>query len=176
VREAVGGTLDERAIADDEYEASETFLYGAGAARPAIDVFLIASGTTLLGMAGGIPGAQAMHGTRSSGVVIGLDDLESGIDGGIYELDFPPVLLAHEIGHFLGLFHTSESDGSSFEPLSDTPSCPASRDVNGDGLLDPFECAGFGAENVMFWGVLSADASFSSSQQAILRGAAVLSP
>jgi len=175
-RVAVGGTLDARAIADDEQEAAENFAYGAGAGRPALDVFLIASGTTLLGMAGGIPGAMTMHGTRSSGVVIGLDDLETGIDGGFFDAAYPPVLLGHEVGHFLGLFHTSEADGTEIEPLGDTPVCDASRDENGDGLLEPAECAGFGAENVMFWGVQSSDATFSPSQRDVLRGAAVLSP
>jgi hypothetical protein len=175
-RVAVGGTLDARAIADDEQEAAENFAYGAGAARPALDVFLIASGTTLLGMAGGIPGAMTMHGTRSSGVVIGLDDLETGIDGGFFGAGYPPVLLAHEIGHFLGLFHTSEADGTVIEPLDDTPACEASRDENGDGVLEPSECGGFGAENVMFWGVQTSAATFSPSQRDVLRGAAVLSP
>jgi hypothetical protein len=84
--------------------------------------------------------------------------------------------LAHEVGHFLGLFHTSETDGSSYEPLSDTPVCDLSHDTSGDGIVDAFECMGLGAENVMFWGVTIADATFSAMQRDVLRGAAVLSP
>jgi hypothetical protein len=31
--------------------------------------------------------------------------------------------MAHEIGHYLGLFHTTETDGSTTDPLDDTPNC-----------------------------------------------------
>jgi hypothetical protein len=31
--------------------------------------------------------------------------------------------LAHEIGHFMGLYHTSEKDGAAHDVLSDTPEC-----------------------------------------------------
>src|SRR5690606_14238474 len=33
----------------------------------------------------------------------------------------------HEVGHFVGLEHTSEEDGVSFDPLADTPECRGRR-------------------------------------------------
>ena len=55
------------------------------------------------------------------------------------------------MGHFAGLFHTSEDGGRVFEPLTDTPECRAESDLDGDGVLVPDECGAFGATNVMFW-------------------------
>lgn len=175
-RIAVGGTVDMNAVTMDEHAAAALFRYGAGAARPAVDVFLIGSGTTLLGLAGGVPGAQTMHGTQSSGVVLGLGDIESMLDAGLAERGFPAVVLAHEIGHFLGLFHTSETDGSSFEPLPDTDVCPFSRDANGDGFVDADECRDLDGENIMFWGVTFADSRFSPDQIDVIAGSPVMLP
>jgi hypothetical protein len=31
--------------------------------------------------------------------------------------------MAHEIGHFLGLRHTTEHGGSAHDPITDTPEC-----------------------------------------------------
>ena len=44
-------------------------------------------------------------------------------DLGAESIDFLAIVLAHEIGHFSGLFHTSEGDGTSSEPLPDTERC-----------------------------------------------------
>jgi hypothetical protein len=30
---------------------------------------------------------------------------------------------AHEVGHYLGLYHTTELDGEDVDPISDTPDC-----------------------------------------------------
>ena len=54
--------------------------------------------------------------------------------------------MAHEVGHWLGLRHTSERTGKTFDYIKDTPECPAHRDHNGDGRVDQAECAGAGAE------------------------------
>ena len=42
------------------------------------------------------------------------------IDGDLYT----GVVLAHEVGHYIGLFHTTESFGGGEDPLQDTPECP----------------------------------------------------
>jgi hypothetical protein len=59
--------------------------------------------------------------------------------------------MAHESGHFLGLYHTTERGGGTHDPLPDTPECSSRRDSNGDGFVLPGECRGKGAENMMFW-------------------------
>ncbi len=73
----------------------------------------------ILGIAGGIPGPVLKHGTGRSGVAVATSSV--GTPGA-------PSLahtVAHELGHYLGLFHTSEyfSMGGTPEhdPLPDTP-------------------------------------------------------
>ena len=58
----------------------------------------------------------------------------------------------HEMGHFLGLFHPSESAGTLFDPIADTPQCPLSQNSNNDSKLTAEECGQqYGADNLMFW-------------------------
>ncbi len=107
-------------------------------------------GFIILGIAGGIPGPPAIQGTPHSGVALTMMGYR----------DSPTVFgqtMAHEGGHYLGLFHTSESGGTSHDPLPDTAQCKASNDSNFDGYVTTQECAGKGSENFMFW--LAADGS-----------------
>lgn len=82
--------------------------------------FSFSSGGGVLGISMGIPGAAALHGSGLSGVAMTGEYL--GQAGGGNTLT--AVILAHELGHFLGLFHTSEMNTSySPNPLQDTPEC-----------------------------------------------------
>jgi len=47
-----------------------------------------------------------------------------GMSGLAVEYDAGPLVLAHEIGHFLGLFHTTDEDGN--DVLESTPPCELS--------------------------------------------------
>ena len=84
---------------------------------------------------------------------------------------------AHEMGHWLGLFHTTEFNGTSFDPLSDTAQCSISLDIDSDGKVYPEECEGYGADNLMFWTAWSTSSqaagkkqeNLSSEQQYILK-------
>ena len=59
---------------------------------------------------------------------------------------------AHEMGHQIGLFHTTEKEGTVFDILSDTPECASSsQDNDSSGTLTAEECDGFGGDNLMFW-------------------------
>ena len=66
-------------------------------------------------------------------------------------LEEVPLVAMHEMSHQMGLFHTSEFDGTTIEPLGDTPACLRDHDQNGDGMLTPAECRTAGADNLMFW-------------------------
>lgn len=102
-----------------------------------------------LGFAAGIPGPNGIHGTASSGLVVSIDTHLDG-DGATLLTDLMGETIAHEIGHQLGLFHSTEADGGN-DALDDTPACGLDRDADSDGELSAEECAGIDGENLMFW-------------------------
>lgn len=129
-------------------------LYAAEGAQPdevvvvLVRDFLGGSGT--LGMAGGIPGPLGLVGTPRSAVLLSVD-AHRRYDGTLNEVALGETL-AHEVGHQLGLFHTTEADGLSFDPLADTPSCDAATwDLDGDGYVGAGECRFADGQNFMFW-------------------------
>lgn len=79
----------------------------------------------------------------------------------------------HEAAHFMGLFHTTEEDGLSFDPILDTPECPADDyDADGDGYIDDYECdLEGGANNFIFYsGILDfAPFTMTADQAWVLR-------
>lgn len=119
-------------------------------------------GYVILGIAGGIPGPPGIAGGPHSGVAVTI----SGV------LDRPTLLgqvMAHEGGHYLGLFHTSEATGTTHDPLPDTVQCSSSRDSNWDGYVSPEECAGSGADNFMFWAASGTARGTSAEQGRVVR-------
>lgn len=71
-------------------------------------------------------------------------------DGDFRELG---ATIVHEGSHFLGLEHTTEDDGLTFDRLADTPECPLDIfDEDQSGDVDDLECgAEGGADNFLFW-------------------------
>lgn len=112
-------------------------------------------GATILGLAGGPPGTAAVGSTSKSGVVVSAASFTS-------DPSEVARIIAHEGGHFLGLFHTTEKDGSQTDPLGDTPEC--TTDTDGNGTLSTSECTGTGADNLMWW-ASSADSTQMSDDQ-----------
>lgn len=122
----------------------------------------------LLGIAGGIPGLPGFVGTKASGMVVFTESHRSfGTAGTVLsdaDLRFIGNTIAHEAGHFLGLFHVTERNGATTaspinyreDSLIETPKCLATNNVNANGQVDISECLGTGftnsgALNLMFW-------------------------
>jgi hypothetical protein len=143
----------------------------------AVNLFFIedysGSNAGLLGNATGIPGSMKMANSWN-GV---LNGLTAHATGSTIDSQLLGETVAHEFGHQLGLFHTSERGGTSFDILSDTPECAISRDSSGGGTVSAEECDGYGAENIMFWTAWSSSSqaagkkqeTLSSYQQHVLR-------
>jgi hypothetical protein len=123
-----------------------------------IEDFAIPQIPGLLGLSAGLPGVPGLHGNHGAGLVftsvsVGLNNEDLGLT------------MAHEIGHFNGLRHTTEHDFTA-DPISDTPQC--SNPNNGascpdaTNLMFPFSIAGVsqtiittGQQEVLQWSPLT---------------------
>lgn len=98
----------------------------------------------LLGSSEGLPGPAGLHGTRTSGVVMTAEFLGNTFRtdrGFVNGNEFTGDTLAHEVGHYLGLLHTTEQTQAHFDPLADTPACQ-------EGIRFPDDCPDL--TNLMF--------------------------
>jgi hypothetical protein len=168
-----------------------TVLRLAGAGN-ALSLFLVNSlnsqqggGYTVVGQDGTIPGPASVGGTVASGALVSIANLtfassptscRGAIDLSGCGADLTAYIGAHETGHYLGLYHVTESDGAFFDPVKDTPICqlavcaPGQVDVVASDctkqLVDPASPCG-GGDNLMFWLVDRArSAGALSAQQA----------
>ena len=138
----------------------------------------------IVGIDGAIPGPAGAGGTVHSGALVNVTNIVTNSqcisvpafhDCGADQVAY---IAAHESGHFMGLYHTSEADGTLFDPVGDTSQCAPSCDTNRDGAVSGAECnddssttqSCGGAKNTMFW-LLSSQArgQFSKQQGQILR-------
>lgn len=157
INDASLSTVDLDLALGDVTEFGLLFDYGSASTNHGVDLFVVYQlrdrGTTIGGIAGSVPGPATLHAMATSGVVIRSDLLP----------DFPAFIgdiAAHELGHYLGLWHNTEGTGTRHDPVSDTKECPASCDTTGDGYLqweecddqphNAPECRG-PAKNLMFW-------------------------
>jgi hypothetical protein len=95
-------------------------------------------GNSTVGVDGSIPGVGTISGTIAGGAVVSAADLHDVTNcGDTFNrncgADLTGETAAHELGHYLGLFHPSEADGNSgdsFDSLVDTPECLCSLCVS----------------------------------------------
>jgi hypothetical protein len=123
------GSEDIYNITMDSYEDEITLVVGE----------TIDGGTEFLGVAGSIPGTLTAN-TRSA-VVMGWI-ASAGLDGNFSELDISIMgeTMAHEVGHYMGLFHPVEQTWDSWDACSDTPDCRNQNQCEnqlGDNLMYP---------------------------------------
>jgi len=143
----------------------------------------------VVGIDGTIPGPSSFNGTVQSGAVISIADLyfrtSTASCAGAVDIvncgaDSVAHIAAHESGHFLGLFHTTEREGAAFDPLTDTPKCPcltcssaadrpqcgtANPRIGASRCLSP-SCGG--GDNLMFW-LLAPGEKLSTQQGQVMR-------
>lgn len=123
-------------LVNDSNEYRQLLASSAAASAPAVNLFVVGDfGGDLdqaLGVAGGVPASPMVHGTTRSGLAY-TPTGDTGYDASV---------LAHEIGHVAGLFHTTEFATVAFDPLGDTAECP---DINS---MNPQNCPD--VNNVMF--------------------------
>ncbi len=150
----------------------------------AINLFFVAdienpgSSRSLLGVSGGVPGPGPLHGTKRSGVAINMANFIATKEGGGDMTDAvaeASLITAHEIGHYLGLFHTTEANGEALaggtngtDPIGDTPVCADSSDGDGDGVLSSSECSGADGSNLMFWSPPNGATTLTSGQRSVV--------
>ena len=154
----------------------------------------------VVGVDGTIPGPSTIGGTVASGAAVatlnlrantGMADCQTPLNG-LASLnlrcgaDETAYIIAHEAGHFLGLYHVTEAEGTLFDPLSDTATCPCStcattatdRAFCADatpappaGTEHPMEFAECnqagcgGGTNLMFWSLGSSSQGLLTPQQ-----------
>ena len=181
------------AVVEGDAELATLFRQSSSQSNRALNFFFVKdlvgndAGFTLLGKAGGVPGPSIQHGTDKSGVVVNMGNYiaakASGDAAMLTEaLDQVEIIMAHEAGHYLGLYHTVERNGTALDengitgtdPLDDTVTCPDSADANGDMVLAPSECAGQGGDNLMFWSPPNDARTLTSSQGTVLKKNPVL--
>ncbi|MCS5542332.1 MAG: hypothetical protein NZ852_06405 [SAR324 cluster bacterium] len=145
-------------ISDTQYtKVSKTFINSTTSAlvsqgvTEGVNLFFIEdySVSDNLGNAPGIPGSM---GTANSwnGVLISLAAHADSVN--ILDSQLLGETAAHEMGHQLGLFHTTESGGTVFDILTDTAEClNSTKDFDRNGKMSAEECEGYGGENLMFW-------------------------
>jgi hypothetical protein len=177
-------------------------LLKTGADGGSIHIFLVNgfTGTGLpanavvAGVDGTIPGPATVGGTVASGAAVSTDNLRGGRCGATDPVsytrcgdDLTAMIVAHEMGHFLGLYHVTELHGLLFDPLAETPTCACSAckataatdacssSASGHTMASA-ECAGAGAragcgggDNLMFWFTPTSLVPLTSEQQRVVR-------
>ena len=144
---------------DDDLEFGEMLEESRIASEERLNLFFVetAFGFGVVGVAARISGPRR-NGTIVSGVMVDYDFGSTDESG---------YVTAHEIGHFLGLLHTTEQNGL-HDLIDDTLECPPT----GTDATCPTE----GNDNLMHWLVLSVDPVITDGQALVVLGHPLVGP
>ena len=155
------------AVLDTEAEAFELYrTYPQNPTHDAMNIFIIDAldylDAGVLGVAARIPGPFNRQGTIKSGTVA---EYQGDGDG-----DYLGSILAHEFGHFLGLYHTSQTNSTQdgiigLDPISDTQACTTADIINAG--VGPKACPD--VTNLMFPLLADPTADISAKQGIVIR-------
>ncbi len=160
-------------------EMARLLRLSADRSNAAVNVFLVRSisegagesGGIALGIAGGIPGPPGVHGTSHSGVLVSFDTSVVGTDHRVVA-----QIMAHEISHYLGLYHSRERARPCADGTGPTETNPCAPFGGGDPIADTSRSDG---RNLMWYALGGSDGStynigLSEGQGYVLRRSAVV--
>ncbi|MDB4932609.1 MAG: hypothetical protein JWM10_5093 [Myxococcaceae bacterium] len=152
------------ATIDSQEELRSLFRLTAGVTGDVLPLFIVrgisstAGLENAIGIAGGIDGPPGIHGTGSSGVVVSWDNTFG-------RTDLLAQVMAHECGHYLGLWHSMER----------LAACTAAGQMDCslwggvDNLSDtPATMAG-ASRNLMYWTTSGNNEALSAGQGLMMR-------
>jgi hypothetical protein len=159
------GAVDYYDITDPTYDDVTNSEFGpllalsANATKTRLNLFFVrtALGNGVLGVSGMIAG-PARNGTDDSGVMSLYDTT--------YDASFVGLVAAHEIGHYIGLYHTVEQNGQ-HDDITDTLECPAS----GTDAVCPTEGGGY----LMHWQAVGGT-TITHGEGLVIRGHPLVGP
>jgi hypothetical protein len=170
---------DDPYVDSEGVEADEVRALAVGDNPAALNVLFVQDFNEVgtLGIAAGTPGPNGIGGTAASAVMVSVDTHLDG-DGVTLLTDLMGETMAHEIGHQLGLFHTTEAEGLEHDGISDTPDCGVENDADGDGEMTAEECEALDGRNFMFWTSAYEFGQFevSPTQAMVLRDSVIARP
>jgi hypothetical protein len=111
-----------------------------------------------IGVAGGIPGPAGIYSTGQSGVVVGWETTQGRTDA-------LPLTMAHESGHYLGLFHTRER----LEPCATVTQTNCAGWGAVDAITDTPTPDNEAARYMMYWQAVGGNDLISPGQGLVMR-------
>lgn len=154
-------------VIDTQQEYRELLTRSAGLTGDVLPLFLVRGISTsaglegAIGVAGAINGPPGVYGTLQSGVVVGWETT-------LGRRDLLAQTMAHECGHYLGLWHTVEN-------VSERPPCTMSgqQDCSLFGGVDPISDTptnASAASYLMHWVTNGTNSVLSAGQGRVMRG------